>query len=72
MRDVDEGEYMDIDGWMSDTTLRGRSARVRIRGISAGSTITGGSSNASSGSSSGSGGLVGLSSLVSEWDVAEL
>lgn len=71
MRDVAVGEYTDIDGWMSDTTLSGRSGRVRVRGISVGSIITGGSSNPSSDSSSGSGGLVVLSSLVSELDVVE-
>lgn len=56
--------YMDEAGCMSDTVLRGRSKRFRERGISAGSIITGVSSNESSCSLSRSGcGLLGLSSL---------
>lgn len=50
MRDDDEGVYIDIEGWISETVLRGRprSGRVRARGMSVGSMITGGSSNESS------------------------
>lgn len=63
MRDDDEGVYIDIEGWMSEMVLRGRSGRVRARGMSIGSMITGGSSNESSCSPPGSGGLA-RSSLV--------
>src|SRR6267154_1870895 len=62
MRVDDVEAYMDGEGWMSDTVLSGRSERFRKRGISAGSIMTGVSSNESSCSLSGSGcGLLGLS-----------
>lgn len=52
MRVDEEGEYIDTVGRMSDIALRGRSGRVRVRGDSELSTITGISSTLSSCSSS--------------------
>jgi len=64
MRVDDVEAYMDEEGWMSDTVLRGRSDRFLKRGISAGSIMMGVSSNESSWSLSGSGcGLLGVSFL---------
>jgi len=64
MRVDDVEAYMDEGGCVSEKVLRGRSERFRERGISAGSTMTGVSSNKSSWSLSRSGcGLLGFSFL---------
>ena len=52
MRVDEEGVYIDTEGRMSEMALRGRSGRVRVRGESDVSTITGVSSTPSSSSSS--------------------